>query len=302
MNNKRVLITGSTGMLGKSVVKILKQEKGFDIYGISRNISKEDDYYRKISIDLTNSNLLRNTIEGIKPNIIIHCAANVDVDNCESNKEYTYNLHVNSTKILASYNSTDTKFIYVSTDSVFDGKSGNYNEEDRVNPLNYYAKTKLEGEKVAIEHNPNTVVIRTNIYGVHSLKGKSLAEWAIEKLSDNNNINGFTDVYFNPVYVGQLARVIKGLCKEVDYNGMLNVGSDKYISKHEFLKELAKVFNYPNKLIGQSSIEEVKFSGLRPKNTTLNTEKLRSLYSKVPNLVLGLEEMKKDFIKGCTYE
>ncbi|MGK0466314.1 dTDP-4-dehydrorhamnose reductase family protein [Clostridium sp.] len=294
-NIRKVIVTGSTGMLGNSVIEEFTKRQCFKVYGISRNINKDNSrLYTHISIDLTDFNLLEQVIDEIKPDIIIHCAAIVNVDDCEDDKEYAYNLHVKATQILASYKPGSTKFIYVSTDSVFDGNLGNYSEIDKTNPLNYYAQSKLQGEKIVLDINSNAIVIRTNIYGFHIPKSKSLVEWAIENFSKQKDINGFTDVYFNPVYVGELAGVILYLCTHVEYNGILNVGCKEHISKYDFLRKLAQQFLYSERLVHKISVDEIKFNALRPKITTLNIDTLKKLYYKVPSIEVGMKNMADD--------
>jgi len=164
MKKLNVLITGSNGMLGKDIVYILSSTGKFNIHGINRTMNVKSKIKEYIC-DLTNFNMLKSILKEINPDIIIHCAANVNVDSCESDKNYAYKINTESVKILASYNPSKSKFIYISTDSVFNGMNEDYKEEDMPDPLNYYAFTKLKGEKLALLENPRAIVIRTNIYG-----------------------------------------------------------------------------------------------------------------------------------------
>ena len=193
-------------MLGKTIVDEFLRCGRFEVFGINRSVnihSKINEYV----CDLGDDESVKKTLNLVKPDMIIHCAANVDIDFCEKNKEAAYKVNAEATRLLASYQPQKTKFIYISTDAVFDGLLGNYNEKDITSPLNYYARTKLLGEQFVQEENPASIIIRTNIYGFHRpVPGRSLVEWALSSLSKGDQITGFCDVCFNPVYTRQLKK------------------------------------------------------------------------------------------------
>jgi dTDP-4-dehydrorhamnose reductase len=293
----KVLITGSGGMLGKDIFYLFSEDKNFIVYGLDKlPLEKLDN---QIAIDLLDENSLRKTLEKIKPDIIIHCAAMVNVDECEKNKKSAFDLNVRTTDFLSQYQPLNTKFVYISTDSVFDGQTGNYSEESSPNPLNYYAITKLEGEKCVQKNNRQAIILRTNIYGFHHRKGNSLVEWAIENFRNNQSVNGFTDVIFNPVYTKQLARIIK-LCLEKNFTGILNVASDSVLSKYDFLIKLADAFGYSSELVKKTSVDLFNFTASRPKNTCLNVQKLKKIFGLSISFDAGMEELKNDYQKKFT--
>lgn len=294
MNNK-ILIVGSNGMLGKDIVYVLSKKKEFELFGVNRRTDYNLDYSHSFICDITNMEEVNKLLEYINPNIIINCAANVSVDDCEKNKEKTYLLHVQATKNLANFKPDTTKFIYISTDSVFDGLDGNYNESEKTNPLNYYARTKLQGEKEALNCNKNTLILRTNIYGFHDKEANSFVEWALNSLNNNITIGGFKDVLFNPVYTKQLARVIYELIS-TNYCGILNVASNQYISKYDFLIKLSKKLKLNSNLINEVSIEDMNFNAKRPKNTTLSINELKKILKYEISIDDGIEEMYMDLL------
>ncbi len=293
---KKILITGSNGMLGKDIVEVLPEEKDFLIYGFDKRFNLKIPKDQQIIGDLTDFDFLREEINKIKPDIIVHCAAIVNLNICEENKKAADALHCEVTNILSSFKSKSTKFIYISTDSVFDGKSGDYTETDTPNPINYYAKSKLKGERIALQNNKNTIIVRTNIYGFNYPLGNSLAEWAIKNLKQGKSINGFTDTIFNAIYTKQLARIIMYLIQS-NYIGILNIAGNEYVSKYEFLLLLAKVFNYSPDLIIKSSSNDMNFIVSRPQNTSLNISNLNNVINEIPNLNEGLNEFYKDYKK-----
>lgn len=291
---KKILIVGSNGMLGKDITSFFTANNDYEVYTINRNkdfkVKAENSYI----CDIRNEDELKGILGQITPNIIIHCAAIVNVDECEKDKDRAFRVNAKSAEILAAYNPNETKLVYISTDSIFDGFNGNYNEGDVVNPLNYYAQSKHEGEKLAMGMNDNCLIIRTNIYGFHENEGMSLAEWALNNIKEGNSISGFNDVYFNPLYTKQLAKAIFELIS-IDYKGIINTGCENFVSKYDFLIMLSEVFNIDRKLINASSVEDINFTAKRPKNTTLNVNKFKNLIGYEFNLGNGLEEFKKDY-------
>ena len=210
LNMKRILITGSNGMLGKELIKILDEK--FELYGIDRESNKT--IKNQFNIDLTDSDKVVEIIGKIKPYVIIHTAALINLDFCENNQKDTDLINIQVSGLLSSL---CDKIIFISTDSVFDGMVGNYFEESPKNPINYYAFSKSEAEELIMKNNKNAVIIRTNIYGSNSSSGNSLFEWAYKELSQGRTIKGFNDLIFNPVYTGQLADAILNLIEKRIY-------------------------------------------------------------------------------------
>lgn len=291
----RVLVIGASGMLGKVVFDYFSEFPQYTVYGLYRNqLGIHNDLKQRIfNIDICDEEKLSERLQIIKPEIIINCAAIVNVDMCETDLQYALALNSEVVTVIAR-TCPNAKFIYISTDSVFDGKKGGYSEEDIVNPLNNYSMSKYYGELNAIKGFKKHLIIRTNIYGFHAKKSSSLAEWALEELKSDKKISGFDDVYFNPVYTKQLAVIIKELI-EADFWGTINVASRDYISKYSFLTSLAKVFQLDDSLIKKQSIDSVKFKAIRAKNTTLSTDKLKTLLNYVPDFNKGLNELYSDF-------
>ncbi len=190
--------------------------------------------------------------------------------------------------------SPSSKLVYTSTDSIFNGIKGNYKETDVPEPMNYYAKSKFDGELQALKLFNNSMVLRTNIYGFHLPKSNSLAEWAINNLKKNAIISGFNDVHFNPVYTKQFAEVLFKLVT-LNFSGILNVASNNFISKYAFLQEIAKMFYFDPEIIQACSINESKFKAIRPNNTTLNTDFLSETLGNVPDFFDGMYQFRLDY-------
>jgi dTDP-4-dehydrorhamnose reductase len=291
----KIIVTGAYGLLGRKVIEEFIKYSKFEVVGLVRKelIENNIDNVRYLSVDLTATDNLATILSSVEPQIIIHCAANVDLISCETNKEYTYNLHVKATEVLAKSPNLK-KLIYISTDSVFDGEGCNYKEGSKENPLNYYAKTKLEGEEIAANTFRDTIVVRTNIYGINKELKNSLAEWGLKNLVGNNKIDGFSDVIFNPVSTNQLSGVLRNIC-ESEYRGLINVASNENISKYVFLVKLAKALGKDKSQITQSSIKKYPSVISRPLNTTLDISLLKKVFNIELSIKDGVNEVIKEF-------
>lgn len=132
----KVLVTGANGQLGYDVIKRL-EEKEIKYLGIDRD-----------TLDITNEEDVKRVIRAYNPNIIIHCAAYTAVDKAEDERELCHAVNVLGTRYIAeACKEIDAKMVYISTDYVFDGEGDKpFEVTDKPNPINYYGKTKYEGE------------------------------------------------------------------------------------------------------------------------------------------------------------
>jgi len=176
-----MLLTGVSGLLGNNLAFCLRAQ--YDILGVYRNHRVEIDGIETAKVDITSDNDVTTLIKDFKPEVIIHCAANSDVEMCEENQEETEHINVLGTRNVANgLNGHRAKLVYISTDLVYDGKKGHFNESDPVNPLNFYGKSKYRGEQEALKA-ANALILRTNFFGWNILDKFSLGEWVIHELT-----------------------------------------------------------------------------------------------------------------------
>ncbi|MGE4232539.1 MAG: NAD(P)-dependent oxidoreductase [Bacteriovoracia bacterium] len=293
---QNVLVTGASGMLGRSILRQLIGSDG-NITSVSRSKVKVGPH-ESISGDLTDFRFLDNLLETTRPDLIFHCAANVHVDACEGDPKGTRKLHVDVTNRLSRFNPSKTKIVYISTDAVYDG-SGDHKETDVVLPKNIYTQTKLEGEKVVQKENPNHLILRTNLFGFHPnepLNGKrSISEWGLSEMLSNKKIKGFTDVFFNPLYSAHLAHLVV-LLSQTDEKGIVNVGASGQMSKFDFLVQIAKQAGLASDLVEPFSVDQMGFAE-RPKKTTVNITKLKKILPgvEIPSVDEGIRVFYRDF-------
>jgi dTDP-4-dehydrorhamnose reductase len=284
---KKILITGITGMLGNSLYNFFYKFNEYEIYGISRN---ESATLPKVNF----VNLKEIKENNINFDVLIHCAAEVNVNLCENDKLLAHESNVELTNSIFS-NINSKKYFYISTDSVFDGIKGNYTELTLTSPINYYAETKFLGEEIVKRTTTNYYIIRTNIYGFCIPMKNSLFEWGIKELQKGNSINGYVNMFFNPMYVGQLSLLIyKMIAENIEY-GIYNTAIDQFISKYEFLKKISNEFGFNSNLVTPIEYLQDNFIIYRPLNTTLDNSKIKLLLPEFDfSLDFGFKLLKSD--------
>lgn len=299
-NNKRMLITGVSGLLGNNLAYYFKNK--YEILGLycSHPVSMAGIQTKKC--DLSHSNSTKDVIEKFSPLIIIHCASLTNVDQCESDPELTNKINVISTKnIIEIISDNDVKLIYISTDSVYDGVGGNFSENDNINPLNCYGRSKYEGE-LEVLRKKGSVILRTNLFGWNIQEKKSLGEWILDELKSGRKIQGFKDASFSTIYTLELARAID-MVIQGQLSGIYNCGGADSCSKYDFAMKIADRFGLDKGLIAPISIDDFSFKAKRGKNLSLNVDKLqKALDYKLPTIDQSIDKFYRDYKCGLPEE
>ncbi len=297
---KRILITGGSGLLGGNIAKMAVSK--FDVYATYHQNKVNLRGVNYFQIDISKAEDI-SKIEDIRPDYIIHCAALTDLDYCQEHIDLAYRYNViASINIAEIAKKLKAGLIHISTDSLFDGKKGDYTETDLPNPINIYAKTKLESEIKVLSIYPDACVVRTNIYGWNMRDKFSLAEWMLDTLLKKDKLKGLKDVYFASTFVNDLIGILFKL-QEIRYKGIIHVAGSQGCSKLNFAYKIAEVFSLDKKLIKSISLADIGFFTPRPKNTILNVSKCQELLGiKFPNVEEGLKNMKALEGKGYVDE
>ena len=267
LNNRgnKILVSGATGMLGKALVKELNKSSKNEIYCVSKSNSIPFGFVKLISPD---------EIGDIEFEAFFHCAAEVNVNLCEKDFNHAILSNCEYARLLFELVKANYNF-FISTDSVYEGIRGDYKEIDETKPINNYAMSKLKGEEVSIKTVDNLYVIRTNIIGDDSKNRGSLFEWVYRELTFGNTINGFNNIYFNPLSVQHLSIVLLKILEEKVPFGIYNLGCDRKISKYDFLLEVAHLMEADASLIKPFKFNPTLGDAQRPMNTTMNCSKIK---------------------------
>lgn len=296
VQKKRLLITGVSGLLGSNLAYCLRDD--YDICGLYHAHKICMDKVATRRCDLRVKSEVREVIREFSPDIVIHCAARANVEQCETDPALTRQVNVEATRNLAdALKGTVVKFIYISSDLIYDGVRGNCSEEDGAGPLNIYAQSKLDGEKEALKVD-GALALRTNFFGWNIYDRESLGEWVINGLKANRQIRGFTDVHFSSIYTLDLAHLMDKIIKK-NLSGIYNLGSKGSLSKNEFALAVANRLNLDTSLIVPISVDEFNFKAKRSKNLSLDVSKLeKDMDGDIPLIEESIEHFARDFKTG----
>lgn len=296
----KVLVTGGSGLLGSKIIEIFSK---FEIIATYNANSLDIDNVVAKSLDIRNEKEVFSLIKNFEPSFIIHTAALTNVDECEKYPDKAWEINVKGTENIAkSASQIGAKVVYISTDYVFDGTKGLYTENDSPNPINYYGKTKLEGELKIKEFCENYAICRlSSLYGWNTTTKKlNFATWIVEKLRKNEIAKLFTDQYTTPTFADNAARA----CMEIierDKSGVYHIASKECMSRYEFGIKSAEIFRLNKSLIESINSENLNLPAKRPKRCCLDTNKAeRELQTKlltVKEALMEMKEQEKEMIK-----
>ncbi|MFZ3071407.1 MAG: SDR family oxidoreductase [Anaerolineaceae bacterium] len=294
----KLLVTGASGLLGMNLA-LAATEAGYQVTGWTNRRALVGTPFAAEQVDLTDLTGLPTRLSALAPNLIIHCAALADIDQSEQNPEFAAKLNTQVAGVIArSALELGARLVHISTDAVFDGTTGDYRETDAPNPISVYARTKLEGETAVAEANPAAIIARVNFYGWSPSGKHSLAEFFYNRLKAEQTVNGFTDVYFTPLYVGHLARILLQMAQQ-DLTGLYHVFSRQPISKYAFGVSLARQFELDESLISPLSVHDSELAAARSLNLSMNTDKLQAaLDGDLPGELEGMQAFYADWQAG----
>ena len=270
-----------------------------EVIGVDRGKLKSAPF-QVIKTNFFNSHAFEPMLDSTQPDWVINCAALANLEECEKHPDQAKILNVDLPRELAEACARrSTKFIHLSTDAVFDGtKEGAYTEDDEPSPPGVYSQTKLDGERAVQEANPGAIIARVNFFG-WSLSGyRSLGEFFVNNLSKGNNVNGFTDIIFCPMWVNHLAQMLIAML-EKDLHGLYHVVGAQPMNKYQFGMEVAKKFELNEGLISPQSVEKSSLTAKRSHNLWLSTHKLSTDMGRpLPDFSTGLDGFYTQFQQG----
>ncbi|MCF2648241.1 MULTISPECIES: dTDP-4-dehydrorhamnose reductase [Bacillaceae] len=256
----KILVTGYSGQLGYDVV-LEGKKRGYEMIGVGHK-----------ELDITKEEQVQSYVHTVKPDAIIHCAAYTAVDHAEDDKETCFDVNVNGTKYLAAAaKGMDAKFIYISTDYVFEGTGTEpFTEEDAANPVGYYGLTKYEGEKAVQSLLDKYFIVR--ISWVFGINGNNFIKTMLRLAETRDELNVVGDQYGSPTYTFDLAKLLVDMVETEKY-GVYHASNEGFTTWADFAKE---IFQVAGKKVKVNSIttEEYPTKAVRPKNSRMSKDKL----------------------------
>ena len=267
----KILITGSNGLLGQKLVKLLANQPDIEFLATStgENRIKSITGFDYASLDITNKIQVEQVFNQFKPNVVINTAAMTNVDACEDQKEQCWNLNVNAVKNLIEVSEKhQTHLIHLSTDFIFDGENGPYKEEDKPNPLSYYGESKYEAEKLLQQSTIKWSIVRTIIvYGVvEDMSRSNIVLWAKQALEKGNPLTIVNDQFRMPTLAEDLAQAC-WLIAQKQAIGIYNICGKDFMSILELVNRVADFYGYDKSIISPIASTSLNQAAKRPPKT-----------------------------------
>jgi len=262
----RVLVLGAYGYLG-AVLSAVMTQAGFEVFRQGRAADAQ------VRLDPTDKRALAATIDEIKPECLINLVAATNVDECESDPKLAERVNVGIVRNIAeTVADSGIRFIQISTDQVYNGP-GPHAEFD-VDPINVYARTKLDGESEA--EAVGALVLRVNIVGPAARPDRvSFSDWLIRQLRLKRPITLFSDVLFSPLEIFDIAHLI-AQCMNSKLSGVLNLGSRDGTSKADFGRELAALLQLEETNIALGSVRDAGLKAPRPTDMRMDCSRFEN--------------------------
>lgn len=237
----KVIILGASGLVGGNCLRYFKTKKEMEVVGTYFSYSAKDTVpFNTLDLDDPNN----FDIDGYQPDIILHCGALTWVDYCEEHVEESYQKTVQSTiNAIQLAQKFNAKLVYISTDYVFDGKNGPYTEDAPINPLNVYAKHKLEAEELVKKEVADHLILRiTNVYGDEE-RNKNFISRMLDNVQKNEamEIKLPSDQYATPINAADIARSLYLLLTD-NKTGIYNIASTDFVNRVQLAESVLKYF------------------------------------------------------------
>lgn len=272
---KKILITGLSGFLGHYLYKF--RPYNVEITGTFFNNKPEFQKIELVHLDLSNVEKFLVSNKN-KYDIIIHCAAESSLSKCEQDPKQAYKLNSDATKKLAQWSENQgSRFVFLSTDIVFDGKKGNYSENDIPDPINIYGKSKLEAERIINKIHNNAAIIRLALcLGKGLEKTHSFIDWLLAKLENNEDINLYYDEFRTPISAPIAAMAIWKIALS-EYCGIIHLAGIEKIDRFNFgVKMLQHLKSEKFHLLQKISSSTSMYP--RPKDVSMQTGIIKDMF------------------------
>jgi dTDP-4-dehydrorhamnose reductase len=292
---KKILVTGSNGLLGQKLIEKLSKTDNIEVIATARGENRLPfaENYKFVSLDITKKEEVETVFDSEKPDVVIHTAAMTNVDQCETEKDACWDLNVKAVEYLVEASKKHDSFlVHLSTDFIFDGKAGPYDEKAEANPLSFYGWSKYAAEKLVINSDVKWAIARTVlVYGIaHDMSRTNIILWVKNSLEQGKSINVVNDQWRTPTLAEDLANGCI-LIAEKEAEGIFNISGKDLLNPFQMAIMTADYFNLDKSLI--TEVDGTKFTqpAKRPAKTGFILDK--------PMAVLGYNP--KTFLEGIAF-
>jgi dTDP-4-dehydrorhamnose reductase len=270
----KILVTGANGLVGRKTIQALQNSNNHKIFATSqKRVPLHGDVeFFTVNLIYSDTNKL---IDTIKPDVLIHCAAIASPDACEVDRYSCKKLNVEVTsRLVSACRDYGTHLVFLSTDCVFDGKTGNYLESDATTPLSYYGESKLEAESIIQGMNIGAAIVRTSLvfgYDEH-LSRTNIAIKVIDHLKNGKPYKVPFDQLRTPTFAEDLALALVHIAEEKK-QGIYHIAGGEKISVFEFAKKVSTTFGFDASLLIPATTKELSEPASRPLDSSLDITK-----------------------------
>ncbi len=297
----KVLITGAYGLIGSRILELAP--KNWEIITLSNELKKEEfKNVFHVNADIKDFEKIEKAFFKYEPNWILHLAAYTNVDGAEREKNLAYEINCLGTKNIAALSKkVGAKLIFLSTDHVFDGRNGNFKEEDKTNPINYYGFTKLKGEEEVLKNAATYTILRISYPYRAKFEPKSDSfRFILKSLTTGKSLKLVSDQFITPTFIDDLALIIFSVI-ERNIFGLYHSAGNECLTFFDMGKLISKIFGLDEKLITETRLEMfLKESGRiakQPKKSCLDSSNLRDKHNlEVRGISSVLPEIKREIV------
>ncbi|GJM59896.1 SDR family oxidoreductase [Persicobacter diffluens] len=282
----KILITGANGLLGQKLVGLLA-EKEVEIIATGKGNSRlpNPDTFTYVTMDICNANEVMETIKTHQPDVIVNTAAMTQVDQCETEKEACWDLNVNAVEHLIKASEANNAFLlHLSTDFIFDGADGPYDEEASANPLSYYGESKLAAEELLQKSNIRWAIARTVlVYGIaHDMSRSNIILWVKNSIEQGKDLKIVDDQWRTPTLAEDLAMGC-WLIAEKQAEGVFNISGKDLLTPYDMAMMTCDYFQLDKSYIEKVDGSIFQQTAKRPAKTGFNINKAREILGYEPH-------------------
>ncbi|NUM53017.1 MAG: NAD(P)-dependent oxidoreductase [Candidatus Hydrogenedentes bacterium] len=285
---KRLLLTGANGFVAGSIIEAA--QGAWEVHAASRGAAPVDRAGLVWhSFDPFDLDAFHDVFHDVDPEAVVHTAAIADIDLCESNRELATRVNYTYAHDLAELCwDHDTRFVFLSTDNVFDGERGMYTEEDVPRPINFYADTKVRAENSVKEFGGNYLIARVAlVMGLPVLgEGNSFVSRMAHALREGKQVTTPAQEVRTPVDVITLGRALLELAGH-EHRGIVHLSGNDRLNRHEMMRRIARRLGLDEELVVAQDPSGIQGRAPRPRDVSLDNAKARGLL-KTP--MVGLDE------------
>jgi dTDP-4-dehydrorhamnose reductase len=281
-----ILLTGANGLLGQKLVSLLAGNESVTLVATARGENRlpHTNGYNYQQMDITNRQQVLDVVAEVRPDVIIHTAAMTNVDLCETEKDACWKQNVSAVEyIVEACQQNDVFLVHVSTDFIFDGAAGPYNETAEPNPISFYGWSKFAAEKAVIHSPIRWAIARTVlVYGIaHDMSRSNIILWVKKSLEDGKTIKVVTDQFRSPTMAEDLAMGC-WLLADQRAEGIFNISGRDVLTPYEMAILTADYFDLDKSLITKADASTFTQAARRPPRTGFSIEKAKRVLGYEP--------------------